>query len=218
MRRWMLGDDVSDDELWPLVQAISEWRQTHAYPLALVTPGIRNWVSQHASGDVIVGQRLKRFDRILDKLTRFPTMRLSQMEDVGGCRAVLATPNEVDAVAARVHRKWDVATQNDYRHDAKPNTGYRGLHLVVLRQDRLIEVQLRTEREQYWAEVVERTSSRTGFALKDGEGPQELLRYFEVASTLGYHSEHGMARDSQLRRELSALRTQVRRYFTSNPE
>ena len=208
------GDDMPDEEVWPLVVAISEWRQTHAYPLALVTPGIRNWVSQEASGDVIVGQRLKRFDRILDKLTRFPTMRLSQMEDVGGCRAVLATPAEVDAVAARVRRKWDVVTESDYRHDAK-DTGYRGLHVVVLRRERLIEVQLRTEREQYWAEVVERTSSRTGFALKDGEGPEELLRYFEVASTLGYQDEYGLPRDRQLRREIAALRTQVRPHFTS---
>jgi hypothetical protein len=102
VRRWYRSEvELSEDELEPPVNAISDWRQTHAHPLSLVTPGVRNWVSREASGDIIVGQRLKRLDRIVDKLARFPTMRLSQMEDVGGCRAVLATPTEVEAVTAR---------------------------------------------------------------------------------------------------------------------
>ena len=218
VRRWYRSEvELSEDELEPLVNAISDWRQTHAHPLSLVTPGVRNWVSREASGDVIVGQRLKRLDRIVDKLARFPTMRLSQMEDVGGCRAVLATPTAVEAVAARIRRKWEVTTTSDYREAAKPTTGYRGLHIVALRRERLVEIQLRTEREQYWAEVVERTSSRTGFALKDGEGPPSLLRYFEVASTLGWADEYELPVDRSLLDELAALREQVRPYFSSNP-
>jgi predicted P-loop ATPase len=117
----------------------------------------------------------------------------------------------------RIRRKWEVTTTSDYREAAKPTTGYRGLHIVALRRERLVEIQLRTEREQYWAEVVERTSSRTGFALKDGEGPPSLLRYFEVASTLGWQDEYELPVDRALLDELAALREQVRPYFSSNP-
>jgi hypothetical protein len=178
-----------------------------------VTPGVRNWVSQETAGEVIVGQRLKRFDRILDKLERLHSMRLTQMEDIGGCRAVLRTPAEVEAVARRIRRKWDVQGESDYRELGKPITGYRSLHVIVERRERLVEVQLRTTGQQYWAEVVERTSSRTGIKLKDGDGPRRLIEYFRVASDITWQQENGIRVDQDLRAELANLRPQVARYF-----
>lgn len=198
-------------EAW--IEDIDAWRQTHAYPLALVTPGLRNWVAQETAGPLIVGQRLKRFDRILSKLQRFPTMRLSQVEDIAGCRAVLVNPTEVSAVQRRIERKWDVRSVSDYREDGKCDTGYRGLHIVVQRRDRLVEVQLRTLGQQYWAEVVERTSSRIGAALKDGQGPPELMEYLRLASDLTWQDETGKQRNSTQHARLVALRDEVRRYF-----
>ncbi len=111
------------DQFVRTFEDIDDWRRTHAYPLALVTPGVRNWVNQETSGEVIVGQRLKRFGRILDKLQRLPSMRLSQMEDIGGCRAVLSNPKEVEAVARRIRRKWEVREESDYREFGSPEPG-----------------------------------------------------------------------------------------------
>jgi ppGpp synthetase/RelA/SpoT-type nucleotidyltranferase len=208
--------ELDDDEGIAIFEEIYHWRETHAYPLSLVTPGVRNWVSQETEGEVFVGQRLKRFDRILSKLERFPSMRLAQMEDIAGCRAVLLDPEEVEAVASRIRRKWDVRGESDYREAGKPATGYRGLHLIVLRRDRLVEIQLRTVGQQYWAEMAERTSSRTGYALKDGGGPDELVRYFRVASELTWQRETFQLADAGLVAELEKLRPIVRPYFRAS--
>ncbi|HKP90598.1 MAG TPA: RelA/SpoT domain-containing protein [Thermoleophilaceae bacterium] len=195
------------------LRAAAAWRQTHAYPLALVTPGVRNWVGQESS-QMVVGQRLKRMPQIVLKLTRFDTMRLSQMEDIAGCRAVLANNAEVEAVGKRIEQKWRVRYRSDYREDGKPGTGYRGVHYVVVRRDRLVEVQLRTNRQHEWAEAVEQTASRTRFDLKDGDGPSELVAYFRAASDVIWAQENGREVDEDLMAEFNELREQVRPYFT----
>jgi hypothetical protein len=192
-----------------------EWRSEHSQPLALVTPGVRNWLSQVAPTGV-VAQRLKRMPQIILKLNRFPSMRLPQMEDIAGCRAVVEHPFEIDAVAARIGAKWDVQSISDYREDGKPGTGYRALHYVVVRRGRLVEIQLRTERQHAWAEIVESTSDRLHFALKDGQGPPELFEYFRVVSDVLWAQDHRRDPGEGLRAELERARRQVRPYFTQS--
>jgi ppGpp synthetase/RelA/SpoT-type nucleotidyltranferase len=193
-----------------------QWRRSLSYPLALVTPGVRNWVAQE-SGQMIVAQRLKRMPQIISKLRRFPTMRLSQMEDIAGCRAVLLDNGEVEAVGKRIERKWKVRYRSDYRQEGKPGTGYRGLHYVVIRRDRLVEIQLRTNRQHEWAEAVERTASRTGHDLKDGQGPPELVEYFRAASDVIWAQENGLAVDEGLMEDFMNLRERVRPFFRARP-
>jgi ppGpp synthetase/RelA/SpoT-type nucleotidyltranferase len=216
LREYINGraDFETDEQFKYVLQTVSAWRSMHEYPLRLVTPGVRNWVSQETSGRITVAQRLKRWDRIVMKLDRFPSMRLSQMEDIAGCRAVLANPDEVEAVARRIRAKWVVREESDYREHGKPDTGYRGLHITVVRRERAVEVQLRTAGQHYWAEQVERTSSRTEFSMKDGEAPPDLLDYFKVASHLTWQRENGQQLDRGLQRRLSHLRDEVRPYFS----
>jgi ppGpp synthetase/RelA/SpoT-type nucleotidyltranferase len=213
MREYLQGTRQPSDDFPDLIVTLMGWRAMHSRPLSLVTPGVRNWVSKQTAGRVTVAQRLKRWDRMIFKLKRFPSMRLSQMEDIAGCRAVLLDPGEVEAVAKRIRSKWKVREESDYRNHGKEITGYRGLHLTIAREGLLVEVQLRTEGQHYWAEQAERTSSRTGFNLKDGEGPAELLDYFRVASDLTWLRENKMAPDKDLQDELSKLRESVRPYF-----
>ena len=67
---------------------IGDYRAMHAYPLGKVTMGVRQMIETGLGFDPPrPGQHFKRMDRILPKLLRFPHMRLSQMEDIGGCRA-----------------------------------------------------------------------------------------------------------------------------------
>ncbi len=90
-------------------------------------------------------------------------MKLARMQDVGGCRAILGGgPAEVEGVLRRIHKnKWEIAHFKDYV--AEPaESGYRAKHVVVRRDDHLIEIQLRTPRQHQWAEAVERTALRTG--------------------------------------------------------
>ena len=62
----------------------------------------------------------------------------------------------------------------------------------------MIEIQLRTQGQHVWVEEVERVAARTGFALKDGRGPEELLEYYRVAAELIALTEPGYppARDA----------------------
>jgi ppGpp synthetase/RelA/SpoT-type nucleotidyltranferase len=143
--------------------------------------GVHQFVKRETS-EVIVAQRLKRLATILDKLGRFPDMKLSRMQDIGGCRAILpGGRSEVLGVLRRIRRNRDVQRIYDYVVQSKA-TGYRAAHVVVLRDGRLIEIQLRTPNQHEWAVEVERVGSRLGVALKDGIGPPELVRFFERAS------------------------------------
>jgi ppGpp synthetase/RelA/SpoT-type nucleotidyltranferase len=64
------------------------------------------------------GQRFKRMDRIVDKLRRYPHMRHSQMEDIGGCRAILPDLDTVYAVTERIQRRWRASAR--YRLHRRP--------------------------------------------------------------------------------------------------
>lgn len=213
LQRFIHEDEGDLRTAYEALQVARAWRREHAQPLALVTPGVRNWVGQE-SDEIVVAQRLKRMPQIINKLDRFRSMRLTQMEDIGGCRAVLANPAEVEAVAGRIESKWKVHDRSDYREHGKPGTGYRALHFIVVRRERLIEVQLRTRLQHDWAEVVERTASRLDYDLKDGQGPDDLITYFRLASDLRWLQETDQDVDAGLVQEFLEVREQVRPYFT----
>jgi ppGpp synthetase/RelA/SpoT-type nucleotidyltranferase len=134
------------DRLYHAITTIIDYRAMHAYPLKKVTMGVRAMTETELGPDAPrPGQRFKRFDRIMQKLVRYDTMRLSQMEDIGGCRVVVPTLDECYAVAGRLRRRWRVPIID---HVERPkDDGYRALHVVENRDGRQIEVQVRTERQ-----------------------------------------------------------------------
>lgn len=50
------------------------------------------------SKNCIVAQRIKRFESIQSNLSREPSMKLSQMQDIGGCLAVMLNVAHVEAL------------------------------------------------------------------------------------------------------------------------
>src|ERR1700678_2996157 len=85
----------------------------------------------------IVSQRLKRLESIEIKLRHSHT-RLTQMQDIGGCRAILQNVDKVRRLAEAMQRpdlfrgefKYLVSVHSDYV--LKPKTdGYRGVHLIT---------------------------------------------------------------------------------------
>lgn len=183
---------------------LSNFRSAHAYPLNAVTVTVRQkalLVNQNA----IVAQRLKRLPTILDKLTRIPTMSITTMHDLGGCRVVFATVGEVERLVDvlrdlprarnRVTRVYD-----DLHDDPGPKgSGYRGIHLAYeygaskpeyhgLR----IELQVRTQLQHAWATAVETMDLFSGSELKYGKGESDVIRFFVLVSSL-MASEEGTA-------------------------
>lgn len=132
--------------------------------------GLRSVVKTERCSRVDVSQRLKRAPTILDKLEREPTLSLARMQDIGGCRAVLASLDELRRVESRLKKNRPPVGYADYI--IKPrSSGYRGVHLIVRYDDyngsqRSIEVQLRTRVMHGWAITVERLSGRIGQNLR----------------------------------------------------
>ncbi|AAT90059.1 hypothetical protein Lxx24254 [Leifsonia xyli subsp. xyli str. CTCB07] len=63
--------------------------------------GLRSMIKTEGC-QIEVSQRLKRFTTIIDKLTaREQTLALSGMQDIGGCRAILGSVEEIRRVEAR---------------------------------------------------------------------------------------------------------------------
>jgi putative GTP pyrophosphokinase len=69
-------------------------------------------------------------------------------------------PSVLPRVAARIRRVWHVVTDDDYIATPKED-GYMALHLVVRRDYRLIEIQLRTPGLHFWAELVDDVTALT---------------------------------------------------------
>jgi putative GTP pyrophosphokinase len=173
---WELDPDGDEDaavdehEFARAVDILSGYRAGFQDPLKKTTVGLRQFV-QRESETVIVGQRLKRMPQILNKLSRFSSMRLTQMEDIAGRRAILAGgATEVAGVLRRIRRNWDISGIDDSVKNPKP-TGYRAIHVVIRRDGHPVEIQLRTPAQHEWAEAVERVAARIRRPLKDGEGP-----------------------------------------------
>src|SRR5690348_4796094 len=66
----------------------ANWRSSHAYPLHVLAMTLRNR-ARGVDEKALLAQRLKRMPSILTKLKRFHGMQLSQMQDLGGCRAIM---------------------------------------------------------------------------------------------------------------------------------
>ncbi len=71
----------------PFLTIINNWRSSHSYPLNTFQITLRNRAKKYEK-DITVAQRIKRLESIHAKLSRHSTMRLSQMQDIAGCRVV----------------------------------------------------------------------------------------------------------------------------------
>lgn len=180
-----------------------EFRALHQKPLVSANNGLRSMVRSEGC-KVEVSQRLKRAPTIYDKLIREPTLQLANMQDIGGCRAVLSSIDEVRRVEARLKKNRAPRRVNDYI--TKPrSSGYRGVHVVVDYHGRQIEVQLRTDVMHSWAITVERLSGRLGENLK-GDGLHIVQQLMSVISHAMAVEESGMQVDTSVLDELAALR------------
>jgi len=81
-------------------KVIDNWRAAHAYPMHVIYMNLRrlvNRMNQSAvqSDRIIVVERLKRYESIVGKLQREKKMKLTRMQDIGGCRFIVPTIEDV---------------------------------------------------------------------------------------------------------------------------
>lgn len=191
---------VTSIEGFNALSIINNWRSSHAYPLNTFQMTLRRRARQLES-DVIVAQRIKRLESIHAKLARQPSMRMTQMQDIAGCRAVLRKIHNVqNLVDTYKISKFGHTLKNekDYIANPKPD-GYRCHHLVYLYQGNgeysrysglQIEIQIRTQLQHAWATAVEAVGIFTRQALKSSQGDQDWLRFFALVGSFISDIEH----------------------------
>jgi putative GTP pyrophosphokinase len=190
-------DEVWDhfklDDVLEAYRAVTWWRSLHARPLTKVAANLRYHVAQEGGfldDRIDVTQRLKRRTTMVNKLEREPTMEITQMHDIGGVRARLPSIKHVHAVSRRLRKTWTIHRSRDYVASPK-QSGYRALHHIVRRDGYKIEVQLRTVRQDAWANQVEDDGRQTGIGLKFGRGATELHEYYIAMSAAFAHMDAG---------------------------
>jgi len=184
------------DEYFAQKVIVDNWRACHGYPLNVLQTNLRRAARKFDSAPLIA-QRTKRFASIALKLGLRPTMKLTQMQDIGGCRAVLRSVQAVRQVdqfyRSGSQMKHTLATRDDYITTPKP-TGYRGIHLVYryfsdkpagAKWNGLkIEMQIRSQYQHAWATAVETVGTFLGQALKSSSGADEWLRFFALMGSV----------------------------------
>lgn len=135
-------------------------------------------------------------------------MQLGNMQDIGGCRAVIGSLEELRRVQRRVRKKRPPLDVFDDVASPRPS-GYRGVRIIVQYDDRRIEAQLRTPVMHDWAIAVERLGGRLQEDLKSGGGPQEVLDLLGVISEAMELEERGMVVDDGRTARIDDLRAQA---------
>src|SRR5580692_7154128 len=118
------------------VNVINNWRSSHSYPLHALKMALRNR-AREVDRKAVVAQRLKRLSSIATKLARNDNMKLSQMQDIGGCRAVVKDVSKVDRLlktymevkAKNPNVRAEYVKTFDYITNPKVD-GYRCIHLI----------------------------------------------------------------------------------------
>lgn len=118
--------------------------------------------------------RVKTITTMLDKLRRTQGMDLSGMQDVAGARirvTYIAAQDKAKATITEFFANRGCECREvDRRKD--PRFGYRAVHLIVRIEGVPIEIQIRTDLQDTWAQVVERLADRWGRGIRYGQDPE----------------------------------------------
>jgi len=214
-------------DIYRMLDVVNNWRAAHSYPHNAATTTLKRKAGRvylHA----LVSQRIKRLVSIRAKLERFPDLNLSQIQDIGGCRAIVSTVHQVRRLE-RMYTDYPIAENiqriDDYIDEPR-DSGYRGIHLIYKYQGMKpqweglkIEIQLRSRRMHAWATAVEIVGTFTQQALKASEGEEEWLRFFVLMASAiaGVERTADVPNAPASPRELKAeLRESVRKLRVAN--
>ena len=174
----LVGLFSTEAEMESALAIINNWRSCHSVPLNIFRRTLRQNCEKIDRG-CLIAQRIKRLSSISHKLERFPTMKLSQMQDIGGCRAVVSNARLVRLLLGNYERSQTqskIVDIDDYLENPK-QSGYRGVHLIYRyfsstneeHNGLKIEIQLRSKLQHAWATAVETVGTFIKQALKSSQ-------------------------------------------------
>jgi putative GTP pyrophosphokinase len=165
-----LRDLVTPDDL----RMLNAYRLSFASAYEVVLQQVRITYGLEVSG-----RPAKSTTAIVDKLKR-ESIRLSQMQDIAGCRVVVPDIAHQNALSEKLTALFSNVTIFDRRKET--SHGYRAIHMVVQIENRQIEIQIRTEFQQLWAELSEKLSDEFSIAVKYGGGPDKIQKRLTALS------------------------------------
>ena len=101
-------------------EVVNGFRRLFQDPMLKTRTGLASFVRTLGLESVDLTQRLKRFDRIVGKLRRHRSMQVVTMQDIGGCRLVVPTLEEQDALAQHIRSVWDERLHEVYDYVSSP--------------------------------------------------------------------------------------------------
>jgi len=193
------NSNSSEEEVVRATEILNNWRAIHGYPLHIFQMTLKN-ISKKCDNDSLVAQRLKRATSIINKLNRKydgrnPTMQLSQMQDIAGCRSIV---KNVD-IAKKIYQDYYIrgnlkhkrVGKKDYITSPKKD-GYRSFHIIYeYKSDKgktdynglRVEVQIRSKLQHLWTTAVETVDFFTRQAIKFNEGRPDWADFFRLVSS-----------------------------------
>ena len=196
----LINKKSSIEEKERALEILDNWRAIHRYPMHIFKKRLKT-LSEKIDKDALSVQRLKRLPSILKKLQRIyqgdkPTMKLSQMQDIAGCRAIMSNIDLTKKLYKESYIQGDLkhtkVNEKDYITYPKED-GYRSIHIIYrYKTDKegkkdynglLIEIQLRSKLQHLWATAIETVDFFTRQAIKSNEGQKEWVDFFRLVSS-----------------------------------
>ncbi len=144
------------------LRELDQYRRSFADGYETVLGSIRE-----SLGLAATGRPAKSTKSIVEKLQR-ESIRLSQMQDIAGCRLVVPGIAEQERAVTRLRGLFESVAVIDRR--TKSSHGYRAVHLIVKLKGLPIEIQIRTALQHAWAEYSEKLADVVDPAVKYGGG------------------------------------------------
>lgn len=167
------------------LDVLSFWRSCHANPLDQAYNILQKYANE-TDKNVLFAKRLKRADSIINKLQRFPSMKLDRINDIGGCRAILSSIKKVDKLVKKLKDSKYFKLHKNYIQTPQDD-GYRSIHMVGKFTDKdgkkyTIELQIRTNIQHSWATSVEIVDLFQKESIKAKSGDKNWTNFFNLSS------------------------------------
>ncbi len=164
------------------------------------------------------GRPAKSTSSLIEKLHR-ESIRRSQVQDIAGCRVVVADAAQQKLVVASLRTVFPGSSVIDRR--ANPSYGYRAVHVIAQISGKLIEIQVRSSLQHLWAELSEKLSDEVDPAIKYGGGPDVFRQVLTEASELVMKHEQLEQRLDvpgkhlqEFREQLVSMKNEIARFFS----
>lgn len=164
--------EITEDDL----RLLDAFRRSFAPAYEHVIAVIRSNVISEPTG-----RPAKSTSSIIEKLQR-ETVRLTQMQDIAGCRLVVPGVRAQAKVVAALQGSLGEVVVTDRRK--RPSHGYRAVHIVATSHSKPIEIQVRTTLQHLWAEFSEKLADVVDPLIKYGGGTEKVRKLLEDYSDL----------------------------------